>query len=439
MQARAPPKPGCLAQRAWRSIRSCLCVSRPRPKQGARLGCLRRAAGLTQAKLSAHAIGETQQTSPSGSRPPTPRLDCLPARLRSGVRLSRDLLGDDPVVFERRRSGPVGRPQKVPDDARKLTSASAISSFSSSRLSQPKQEGELSERTALVARLSLSDEPSARRDRLAIAASVTCRALACRGNAHVLAVSLRRALLLAFARGSGQLWARHCPPRAAAHAVRAMGDGCLRRGSRPGCSTKSSRAVASSRLATSSWTRSKWRDETTPSTAAKRLCTGCALRTSDACSVAHPSFYRGATVDVGTRGYIELLVSRAFHARFRSHLRRRLASASAPSSKPVKASASTRRRPGSRPTRRHGSRRRLRGRRLSACSSRASASVPRFARGRQASGLVVWPRSPHPQRQRSGECWTATRPASLALPTLIDAHRLRASCSPRLGAVSQWE
>lgn len=119
MQARAPPKPGLSAGPAYDPLVPRK-LSKPRPKQGARLAALRRAAGLTQGEL-AHAVGETQQNIAfweQASKPP--RSDVLPKLARAlGVRLE-DLLGDDPVVFERRRSGPVGRLEKVLDDARKL-------------------------------------------------------------------------------------------------------------------------------------------------------------------------------------------------------------------------------------------------------------------------------------------------------------------------------
>jgi transcriptional regulator with XRE-family HTH domain len=95
-------------------------LSKPRPKQGARLAALRSAAGLTQGEL-ARAVGETQQNIAfweQASKPP--RSDVLPKLARVlGVRLE-DLLSDEPVVVERRRSGPVGRLQKVLEEAQSL-------------------------------------------------------------------------------------------------------------------------------------------------------------------------------------------------------------------------------------------------------------------------------------------------------------------------------
>ena len=95
-------------------------LSKPRPKQGARLAALRRAAGLTQGEL-ARAVGETQQNIAfweQASKPP--RSDVLPKLARVlGVRLE-NLLSDEPVVVERRRSGPVGRLQKVLEEAQSL-------------------------------------------------------------------------------------------------------------------------------------------------------------------------------------------------------------------------------------------------------------------------------------------------------------------------------
>jgi transcriptional regulator with XRE-family HTH domain len=119
MQARAPPKPGFPEGTAYHPLVPRK-LSKPRPKQGARLAALRRAAGLTQGEL-ARAVGETQQNIAfweQASKPP--RSDVLPKLARVlGVRLE-NLLSDEPVVVERRRSGPVGRLQKVLEEAQTL-------------------------------------------------------------------------------------------------------------------------------------------------------------------------------------------------------------------------------------------------------------------------------------------------------------------------------
>ncbi len=90
-------------------------LAKPRPKQAARLVALRKAAGLSQAELaklvrvSPKTIGfwETSHL--------PPRSDVLPQLAKAlGVRFE-DLLGDQPV--EQRRPGPVGRLQRVFEQA----------------------------------------------------------------------------------------------------------------------------------------------------------------------------------------------------------------------------------------------------------------------------------------------------------------------------------
>lgn len=118
MQARAPPTPGFSEAAAYNELVSRK-LSKPRPKQGARLAALRRAAGLTQGEL-AHAVGETQQNIAfweQASKPP--RSDVLPKLARVLRVRIEDLLSDTPVV-ERRRSGPVGRLEKVLHEAQTL-------------------------------------------------------------------------------------------------------------------------------------------------------------------------------------------------------------------------------------------------------------------------------------------------------------------------------
>jgi transcriptional regulator with XRE-family HTH domain len=86
-------------------------LSRPRPRQGARLAAFRQAAGLTQIEL-ATLIGETQQNIAfweQSEKPP--RSDVLPRLSKVlGVRVEA-LLGEELPRF--RRSGPVGKVQKI--------------------------------------------------------------------------------------------------------------------------------------------------------------------------------------------------------------------------------------------------------------------------------------------------------------------------------------
>jgi len=86
-------------------------LQRQRPKQGARLAALRRAAGLTQTEL-AQLVGETQQNMAyweASERPP--RSDVLPKLAKVlGVKIEQILEGELP---ETRRAGPVGKAQKI--------------------------------------------------------------------------------------------------------------------------------------------------------------------------------------------------------------------------------------------------------------------------------------------------------------------------------------
>ena len=86
-------------------------LSKPRPRQGARLSALRRAAGLTQAEL-AGLIGDVQPNIAywEASEKP-PRSDVLPKLAKVlGVSVE-DLLSADLLPEPKR--GPVGRMQKV--------------------------------------------------------------------------------------------------------------------------------------------------------------------------------------------------------------------------------------------------------------------------------------------------------------------------------------
>jgi transcriptional regulator with XRE-family HTH domain len=86
-------------------------LQRPRPKQGARLAALRRAAGLSQTEL-AQLVGEPQQNIAfweQSEKPP--RSDVLPKLARVlGVRVEQILEGELPAS---RRAGPVGKVQKL--------------------------------------------------------------------------------------------------------------------------------------------------------------------------------------------------------------------------------------------------------------------------------------------------------------------------------------
>src|SRR6478609_4223665 len=90
--------------------------SKQRPKQGARLAALRKAAGLSQTEL-AKAINVPQQTIgywETSAVPP--RSDVLPALAKAlGVKVE-ELLGDAPVNAAR-RPGPVGKLQKIFEQA----------------------------------------------------------------------------------------------------------------------------------------------------------------------------------------------------------------------------------------------------------------------------------------------------------------------------------
>lgn len=94
-------------------------LTKPRPKQGARLSAFRRAAGLSQAEL-ADAVGVQQQTIAFwelSDKPP--RSDVIPKMAKIlGVRVD-ELLGDTPVGAVR-KPGPAGKLQKALELAQKL-------------------------------------------------------------------------------------------------------------------------------------------------------------------------------------------------------------------------------------------------------------------------------------------------------------------------------
>ena len=86
-------------------------LTRQRPKQGARLAALRRAAGLTQVEL-AQLVGESQQNIAfweQSEKPP--RSDVLPKLAKVlGIKIEQILEGELPQT---RRAGPVGKVQKI--------------------------------------------------------------------------------------------------------------------------------------------------------------------------------------------------------------------------------------------------------------------------------------------------------------------------------------
>ncbi len=86
-------------------------LKRQRPKQGARLAALRRAAGLTQVEL-AQLVGESQQNIAfweQSEKPP--RSDVLPKLAKVlGIKIEQILEGELPQT---RRAGPVGKVQKI--------------------------------------------------------------------------------------------------------------------------------------------------------------------------------------------------------------------------------------------------------------------------------------------------------------------------------------
>jgi len=95
-------------------------MTKPRPKQGARLAAFRRAAGLSQGEL-AKALGVTQSSVAyweTTAKPP--RSEILSKMAGAlGVRVE-DLLGDGPLRAVR-RPGPVGKLQRVFEQASALS------------------------------------------------------------------------------------------------------------------------------------------------------------------------------------------------------------------------------------------------------------------------------------------------------------------------------
>ena len=94
-------------------------ISKPRPKQGARLTDLRKAAGLSQAEL-ARALGVTQSTIAyweTSSKPP--RSDILPAMANAfGVKV--DTIIGHHTLARPGRPGPVGKLQRALEQAAAL-------------------------------------------------------------------------------------------------------------------------------------------------------------------------------------------------------------------------------------------------------------------------------------------------------------------------------
>ncbi len=95
-------------------------LTRPRPKQGARLAALRMAAGLSQAELG-RAIGETQQNIAFwelSSKPP--RSDVLSKLAKVLDVTVETLLGEDAEPRRSRRPGPVSKVQRALEQIRSL-------------------------------------------------------------------------------------------------------------------------------------------------------------------------------------------------------------------------------------------------------------------------------------------------------------------------------
>lgn len=90
-------------------------LSRPRPKQAARLVALRKAAGLSQVELADAVRVSPKSIAYWETSATPPRSDVLPRLAKAlGVRVE-ELLGERPV--EPRRPGPVGKLQRVFEQA----------------------------------------------------------------------------------------------------------------------------------------------------------------------------------------------------------------------------------------------------------------------------------------------------------------------------------
>ncbi len=94
-------------------------LSKPRPKQGARLVALRKKAGLSQTEL-ADAVGVPQTTIAHWEQSSTPpRSEVLPKLAKAlGVEIDAILGGNDGTLA--RSTGPIGRVQTVFDEVRRL-------------------------------------------------------------------------------------------------------------------------------------------------------------------------------------------------------------------------------------------------------------------------------------------------------------------------------
>lgn len=90
-------------------------LAKPRPKQAARLVALRKATGLSQAELAKLVRVSPKTIGFWETSPIPPRSDVLPQLAKAlGVRVE-DILGEQPA--EQRRPGPVGRLQRVFEQA----------------------------------------------------------------------------------------------------------------------------------------------------------------------------------------------------------------------------------------------------------------------------------------------------------------------------------
>jgi transcriptional regulator with XRE-family HTH domain len=115
-------------------------ISKPRPKQGARLAAFRKAAGLSQAEL-AHALGVTQSSVAYWETAPKPPRSEILAKMATvlGVRVE-ELLGEAPMRTVR-RPGPVGKLQRLFEQASVLPrrDQELVAKFVSTLLDQHKK------------------------------------------------------------------------------------------------------------------------------------------------------------------------------------------------------------------------------------------------------------------------------------------------------------
>lgn len=96
-------------------------ISKPRPKQGARLAAFRQEAGLSQTEL-AQALGVTQSSVAyweTAAKPPRSEILSKMAKVL-GVRVEQLLDGPSAPLRLARKTGPVGKLQRVLEEATAL-------------------------------------------------------------------------------------------------------------------------------------------------------------------------------------------------------------------------------------------------------------------------------------------------------------------------------